>query len=251
MMSKWTMGIFVIIMCFSLFAHATNYELTAIADVQASDGKLKSVMTSSLVHMQDEGLDSFTLTTKSIQLWMEPRNEGTEEKARQLGTPIDGTVFAPNPGIVMTVTFDVDEKTNTLSHIDKDPSKQATEDLINLMFFKGMRTPIYTENLAMMMPEHAKEFKTKVSEYDVTLYVYWYDSLIRRKDKEAPIYLLFVKDSDNKMVACRVAYLAVKTTSMEVAEFNLCSSEHDIDLNEIVCELNSKLDENFLLKTAE
>lgn len=249
-MSKQIFVFTVLVMSIFCSARAADFTLTAMADIEASDGKLKSIITSSLVHMQDEGKDTFKLTAKSIQLWMQPRNEETEEKARQLGTPIDGTEFTA-PEKILSFTFDLDEKSNTVSIIRKDPAEQSTIDLINLMFFDGSRRPIRTENLAVILPEYAKEFKIRVSGYDVTLYVYWYDSLVRRKDKEAPTYLLFVRDKEGKRIACRLAYQAVKTTSMEMAMFNLCSTQHDIDLNEVVCELNEKLGETFQLKSVD
>lgn len=249
-MSKPLSAILFIAMGISCWVHGAEYQLTAMADIEAYDGTLKSIITSSLVHVEDGGKDTFTLTAKSIRLWMEPRNEETEERARQAGTPIDGTEFAA-PEQILTFMFDLDERTNAVSSIRKDPAEQSTIDLINLLFFDGARVPIRTENLAVMMPEYAKEFKTKVSGYDITLYVHWYDSLKRNKDKEAPTYLLFVADEEGNRLACRAAYQAVKTTSKEVAMFNLCSTQYEIDLNEIVRELNGNLGEIFQLRSAD
>ena len=61
--------------------------------------------------------------------------------------------------------------------------------------------------------------------------------------------MIIVKDQKNKMVACRVVYQAVKTTTKEISAFDLRSNQSDIDLNIIVKELNGKLNQGFTLRT--
>ncbi len=240
----------IFLICSSLQAYENDYEVIARCSVQSRNGqKIKTILKSSLVHIHEKDRDTFKVTPETMRLWLEPRTDDAEKKAQLAGAPIDGTQFTPKPIQVTTFSFKNNGKTNAPLVRDKSASEQGTIDLINLMFYKGERATFLTENIGVMAPKYAKHTEYKVSGYGVALYVYWYDKLIKRKEKEAPTFMIIVKDQKNKMVACRVVYQAVKTTTKEISAFDLRSNQSDIDLNIIVKELNGKLNQGFTLRT--
>ena len=176
---------------------------------------IRIISKSKLTYKKTKNEDIFEITPVQLRMWLTPLTKIQEEKGRIAGTPLDGTPFTPNPSQTELFTFSpIGESQNQVANISK--SNLGTIDIINLIFYKGISSQFLTENIAILTPKNGKKYEFRINEHDISLFIYWYDILKSRKEKEAPTFLIIVKDQNNQIIASRLVSQVIKTTIHEI-----------------------------------
>ena len=231
--------------------HSEEYKLISKAIIGMGNGiqKVKIISDVNLQYKAEKDKYSFTLGLNQLQVWAQPRSKEREDKAKEAGTPIDGTRYTPKSE---KKSFHFNNKAKKLlKYPDQISKDQPTIDLLNLVFFKGKKGPFLSRDFLIMQVRYAKPYKYTIDGFQVTLYVYSHQRLIEDNIKEAPTYMVTVEDEKKKMQACRVTYQVFDSTGYVRSESDFLNKKSKVNLDDICKKVNKQLDVAYKLKSLD